>query len=298
MTSRAQGTVIYISGKVIALIALIIVTSVASVIVLFPLFQSNNNSNNIVNSQVETLELANEHVWCNQTGWFEAAIVVVNTGEKDTILRKITVRSIESAWSDIYYWKTDMGPPSSMLKQTLTELSGSTLDIATDGTQRTFQQTSAELALKSGWTIVLYIRNPGNLTLNDVNLSPKATIAIFSESKLYYKEATIENTQGSQVQQAGVLLVKENVSWPSSASVTVTIRNTGTSNGEIKAVYIGTSSVNMTSVSVASPSLPATINAGASQTLTITYTWSANTRYYFKFATDTPAILEFSEKSP
>jgi len=101
---------------------------------------------------------------------------------------------------------------------------------------------------------------------------------------------------GSTTNQAGVILVEENVSWPTSSSIAIVIRNTGTSNGKITAVYIGTSAANLTSATV-SPST-ATINAGASQSFTITYTWAANTRYTFKFITDTPAYLEFSEKSP
>jgi flagellin-like protein len=103
---------------------------------------------------------------------------------------------------------------------------------------------------------------------------------------------------GTQTQQAGVLLVPENVSWPTSSSISVVIKDTGTSNAKIMAVYIGTSSTNLTSATVASPSLPATVNAGSSNTFTLTYTWASNTRYYFKFSTDTPATLEFSEKSP
>jgi len=102
---------------------------------------------------------------------------------------------------------------------------------------------------------------------------------------------------GSQTQQAGVLLIKENVSW-ATGSISVVIRNTGTSNGKVMAVYVGTSSTNLTAATVSSPTLPATVSAGGSSTFTLTYSWSANTRYYFKFATDTPALLEFNEKSP
>lgn len=107
----------------------------------------------------------------------------------------------------------------------------------------------------------------------------------------------------TQTQQGGVLLTKENVSWPTSTTISVVIRNTGTSDGKITAVYMGTSSTNLNlSISV-SPTLggsSATVSAGSSTTFTITYTagWNSNTRYYFKFASDTPAVLEFSEKSP
>ena len=102
---------------------------------------------------------------------------------------------------------------------------------------------------------------------------------------------------GTTIQQAGVMLSKENVSWKS-GSVSVTIRNTGTSNAKIVSAYMGTSATNLASATVASPTLPATINAGASSSFNLTYTWAANTMYYFKFATDAPISLEFNVKSP
>jgi len=115
--------------------------------------------------------------------------------------------------------------------------------------------------------------------------------------------AWVTTFTATQTQQAGVLLIKENVSWPTSTTIAVTIRNTGTSNGKITAAYLGTSSTNLNlTISSVSPSLSqgVTVSAGASQTFTLTLesAWSANTRYYFKFATDTPATLEFNEKSP
>lgn len=107
---------------------------------------------------------------------------------------------------------------------------------------------------------------------------------------------------GTQTQQAGVLLSQENVSWgPANNRISVVIKNTGTSNAKIMAAYMGTSSTNLNqsiSVSPTPGGSSATVNAGSSQTFTITYTWDPNTRYYFKFSTDTPAALEFSEKSP
>ena len=102
---------------------------------------------------------------------------------------------------------------------------------------------------------------------------------------------------GTQTQQAGVMLAQENVSWPTASSIKVVIKNTGMGNAKITGVYLGTSSTNL-NLSVSMLPTSATINAGSRNTFTITYTWTANTRYYFKFATDTPISLEFSEKSP
>lgn len=100
---------------------------------------------------------------------------------------------------------------------------------------------------------------------------------------------------GSQTQQAGVFLTKENISW-TPGSIIVVIRNTGTSNGKIVAAYMGISPSNLTSVTMVPSS--GTVNAGSSAPFTLSNNYDSNTRYYFKFATDTPATLEFNEKSP
>jgi len=102
---------------------------------------------------------------------------------------------------------------------------------------------------------------------------------------------------GTQTQQASAFLKEDNVSWPS-GQIQIVIRNTGTASAKITAVYIGTTSSNLTSATVASPSLPATINAESTLTITLTQSWSSGTRYYFKISTDSPASLELTKLAP
>ena len=101
----------------------------------------------------------------------------------------------------------------------------------------------------------------------------------------------------TQTQQSGVMLMYENLSWPTASTITVAIKNTGTNHTKITGVYLGTSSTNL-NLSVSMLPTSATINPGSRSTFTINHIWTANTRYYFKFATDTAASLEFSEISP
>lgn len=102
---------------------------------------------------------------------------------------------------------------------------------------------------------------------------------------------------GTQTQQAGILLVKENVSWHSNKNyISIVVRNTGTSNGKIMTAYVGTSATNLVAV-IMNPSSGSVV-AGASASFNLTKTWDVSTRYYFKLATDTPATLEFNEVSP
>jgi hypothetical protein len=132
--------------------------------------------------QEESLFLTKQHVWFNTTGsWAQAAIVIVNTGGKDVVLDKISVRGQESDWQTVYYWRTS------------NIITGTSFNITIQGVTRTFQQPSDDLTLKSGWTMVLYIMNPDSVALNDVGIT--VGITVFTSNAQYYKETNIEAAQ-------------------------------------------------------------------------------------------------------
>jgi hypothetical protein len=93
------------------------------------------------------------------------------------------------------------------------------------------------------------------------------------------------------------MLTKDAVAWPSSNSIELYIRNTGTSDAIISAVYVGTSATNLTKAEVTPANAPVKADGGVAE-ITIKYTWQNDTRYYFKVVPNTGAPLEFSEKSP
>ncbi|MGB9714670.1 MAG: archaellin/type IV pilin N-terminal domain-containing protein [Candidatus Bathyarchaeales archaeon] len=106
--------------------------------------------------------------------------------------------------------------------------------------------------------------------------------------------AWVMTYMGSAGQQAGVMLSKDAVAWPNNTTITIYIRNTGTSDATISAVYIGTSATNLTSVDFSPKNAPVAANGGTA-TLTINYSWEDNVRYYFKVVPSTGAALEFNE---
>jgi hypothetical protein len=146
--------------------------------------------------QEESLFLTKQHVWYNTTGgWAEAAIVIVNTGGKDVVLDKITVRGQECPWTNIYYWRTNTETISADLNVTATELSDSTFNMNEtfkygDGI---FTQASNDLTLISGYTMVVYIADPDSIALNDVGIT--VGITIFTSNAQYYKETNVEAAQ-------------------------------------------------------------------------------------------------------
>ena len=107
---------------------------------------------------------------------------------------------------------------------------------------------------------------------------------------------------GSTTGQAGVLLYKDNVYWNSTGTETIVIyvRNQGTSDAEINAVYIGTTSTNLElqgSVSY-NPSSKLVYANGGTIKITVTKDWNVDTTYYFKVAPKVGTALEFNLRSP
>jgi len=95
---------------------------------------------------------------------------------------------------------------------------------------------------------------------------------------------------------AGVFLDYDSVYWNSTSpkSIVIYVRNEGTSDAVIDAVYIGTSSTNLvkqTSVTYDPPSKIAYADGGT-VTVTVTKEWDVDTTYHFKIAPEVGAALE------
>ena len=108
--------------------------------------------------------------------------------------------------------------------------------------------------------------------------------------------AWITTYMGTTTDQAGFIPYKANVAFSGTDTITIDIGNSGTSNGKIVAIYIGTSASNLTEATSISPSLSATtIGASSVESFDVTHTWSASTTYYFRVVPSSGAALSFSE---
>jgi urease beta subunit len=241
----------------------------------------------------ESLHMTKQHVWYNATGsWAEAAVVIINTGTLNIILDKISVRGQECPWTNVYYWKTNNTTISNDLQVTSTPLTGDTFNITVQGLERVFQRATGDLTLEVGWTIVVYIINPDSITLNDVGVT--VGITVFTANAQYYKETNVEPVQDE------IFLYKANVRFYDDSGVKkidLDIGNSGTANTQIIQVYMGTSASNLENQTTI-PALPVPLAAGSIVRITIIYTWTQGTIYYFKVETSTTQSLLFIEIAP
>jgi flagellin-like protein len=113
--------------------------------------------------------------------------------------------------------------------------------------------------------------------------------------------AWIMTYMSSAGQQAGVILYKANVRFYDSSGtkkIDIDIGNSGTSNTQILVLYVGTTSTALQN-QTATPSLPVSLTAGNIVRLTVTYTWTAGTTYYFKIIPSAgQQSLSFQEQAP
>ncbi len=177
-----------LSVVVTTLIILVVSVLLATIVTLYAI--------NVTTTRVqeEAVHLTKQHVWYNTTSsWAQAAMVILNTGGRDIVIDKISVRGQECNWSNIYYWRTEDVTVSDDLHVTPTEITGTSFNITVQGAPRAFSRAETDLTLKSGWQMVVYIMRPDSIALNDVGIT--VGIAVFTSNAIYSKEANVEAAQ-------------------------------------------------------------------------------------------------------
>ncbi len=108
--------------------------------------------------------------------------------------------------------------------------------------------------------------------------------------------AWIMTYMSSAGHRAGVMLYEANVRfYDNGKKIDIDIGNSGTSDTEILKVYVGTSQSNLQDVTTSGLQKP--LPAGEVVSITLNYTWTNGTTYYFKIVPRAGAPLEFSKKA-
>jgi hypothetical protein len=173
-----------LSTVVTTLIILVVSVLLATVVTFYAI--------NVTTTRVqeESLQVYKQHIWHNGTTYAEGAFLLINTGGRDVVIDKITVRGQECGWTTVYYNKT-----TDAISQDLTYLdpnSNGTLlgqSITLGSTAYTLVQANDDLILKSGWSMIVYITNPDSVSVNDIGVTLGFTV--FTANAQYYKETNV-----------------------------------------------------------------------------------------------------------
>jgi len=173
-----------LSTVVTTLIILVVAVLLASVVTFYAI--------NVVTTRVqeESLKIYKQHIWHNGTTYAEGAFLIINTGGRDVVIDKISVRGQESLWTTVYYNKTT-NAISPDLYYITPNTNGTLLGkIVTLGSSNyTLVRASDDLILKSGWSMIVYVTNPDSISVNDIGVTIGFTV--FTANAQYYKETNV-----------------------------------------------------------------------------------------------------------
>jgi hypothetical protein len=176
-----------LSTVVTTLIILVISVLLASVVTYFAI--------NVVSTRVqeESLALTKQHIWYNATdGSTQGALMIINTGGRDVVIQKFSVRGQTVTWSNVFYNTTTAAVASDLsCNSSITEGQGIQEGPYTIGTLNvTMTQASDSLTLQSGYSMILFINTPDSITINDVGLT--VSITLNTAQAMYYVESNVQ----------------------------------------------------------------------------------------------------------
>jgi hypothetical protein len=179
-----------LSTVVTTLIILVVSVLLAGVVTYFAI---NVTSTRV---QEESLHITKHHVWHNGVDRALASLMIINTGGRDIVIDKVSVRGQTSDWNSsttdkfVTYCRTtdtisaDLDYVSSFARN------GSETTVSLGGSDYNFTVATDDLILKSGYTMVIYIENPDSISINDIGLT--VSIEIFTAQAMYYREANVQ----------------------------------------------------------------------------------------------------------
>jgi hypothetical protein len=158
-----------LSTVVTTLIILVVSVLLAGVVTYFAI---NVTSTRV---QEESLSLTYQHIWCDDASAAVGVVMVTNTGGRDVVINKVTVRGQECT----------------------TVSSGTPADVTADFTYTAYADladpyaaATMPLILPSGDTIAIWVDAPDSISTMDIGLTVAFTI--FTSQAMYYKETNVQ----------------------------------------------------------------------------------------------------------
>jgi hypothetical protein len=178
-----------LSTVVTTLIILVVSVLLAGVVTYFAI---NVTSTRV---QEESLALTKQHVWYDGAGGVSlAAIMIINTGGRDIVIDKLSVRGQEVAWSganqDVYYNVSTASISDDLPYIASGTLSGGSPAVTLNTVSYSLATTTSDLTLQSGKTMIIYITSPDSITINDIGLT--VALTVFTSQAMYYKETNVQ----------------------------------------------------------------------------------------------------------
>ena len=179
-----------LSTVVTTLIILVISVLLAGVVSYFAI---NVTSTRV---QEESLHITKHHVWHNGSSKALGSLMIINTGGRDVVIDKISVRGQECDWNSsttnkfVTYCRTTDSISADLPYVATFSRDGTGTNVTIGSGEYTFVAATDDLILRSGYTMLIYIENPDSISINDIGLT--VSIEIFTAQAIYYRESNVQ----------------------------------------------------------------------------------------------------------
>jgi len=170
-----------LSTVVTTLIILVVSVLLATVVTFYAI--------NVTTTRVqeESLQITKLHTWQDGATDAVTAFYMVNTGGRDVVIDKIAVRGIAADMETQVFFVN----PAAAVTTDLVYLAVADVDGGDPGTGDALGAvTGTNLILASGGSMIVYITNPGHVSVSDIGTT--IGITIFTANAQYYKESNVE----------------------------------------------------------------------------------------------------------
>ena len=139
-------------------------------------------------TESEMIMFSKAHVWVNSTGAV-GAFKIQNLGGRDILIDKISVRGVDEVWTDVWSYRVPSGDAitGDMNVTSYARLTGDTVVI--DGND--YENADSDLPLSSGAEILIYVKGPDNVQLDDLGTS--VSISLHTNNAQYITEVNVES---------------------------------------------------------------------------------------------------------
>ncbi|HUS78191.1 MAG TPA: archaellin/type IV pilin N-terminal domain-containing protein [Patescibacteria group bacterium] len=138
-------------------------------------------------TQMEEIQFSKEHIWVNSSGAV-AAFKLQNLGGRDVLLDKITVRGVDEAWTDVFYYRVPTGT-SIAADMNVTNPNSLVNGVTIGGID--YNQSTDDIPLQSGAELLVYVKNPDNVQMKDIGKS--LSMSIYTSNANYITECNVES---------------------------------------------------------------------------------------------------------
>ncbi len=189
LTSNKKG----LSQVITTLIILVVAVLLTGVVT----YYSTNVT--MVRTTQEEVRIRKPHIWVEEGGNAYAALMIQNTGGRDVLVDKLTIRGVEAPWGDatvvVQYYKVltgdDVGADFAVMKNATDYYFG---QIGTVPTNASFWTNSTgDMPLKSSNSLLIFVKNPPNIALYDVGTT--ISMAVYTSNAQWIVETVVESAE-------------------------------------------------------------------------------------------------------